>query len=158
MKSYANLSFGQNPRAKRCQGSAPAAPPEARPRRGGRPCEERWRVERRALEEVELHMVLERADGQDVALGRPHGRAPLPLFDEIGRGSADHRPDPGDRLAAPVAQLVDVGGDLIGWGHEIGSVVERREDRVSPEGWSCIEATVAVRDAGCARGSGRSGG
>src|SRR5215211_2254624 len=71
-------------------------------------------VQRGPLEERELHRALVRLAGADAAVVRPHrdpgaGRlAPLPLLDHVGIGLLDQRADPGQGVAPPVAQFLDL--------------------------------------------------
>src|SRR3954470_9987427 len=79
-------------------------------------------VERCALEERELDDALVGLPGADAAAVRPDGRPaarglhPLPLLDHVGVGLLDQGAQPGEGLAAPVAELLDPRVDLLSGG------------------------------------------
>src|SRR5262249_25678034 len=54
--------------------------------------------------------------GADDAVARPDRGLPLPLFDDLGVGLLDQRPDPAERLAPPVVELGDPLADQLGRG------------------------------------------
>src|SRR4029079_3586897 len=78
-------------------------------------------VERRALEERQLDDALVGLARADPAVVRPdrHSRvcrlAPLPLLDDLALGLRAQGAAPGERLAAPVAQLLDLRVDQLRW-------------------------------------------
>src|SRR5882724_7763158 len=71
--------------------------------------EEAGRVlERGALGEGHLHYAPVRLTGADDSGVRPHRNpSPLPLLDHFRVGLLDESADPSERLAAPIAQLLD---------------------------------------------------
>src|SRR5512135_3576783 len=65
-------------------------------------------LERGTLGECQLHHSLIGFTGADNAVVRPHRySSPLPLLDHVRIGLFDHGAYPGERGAAPVAQLLD---------------------------------------------------
>ena len=70
--------------------------------------------QRRALGEGQLHGGLVGLAGADDSGVRPHRNSPLPLLDHLGVGLLDERPDAGERLAAPAAELLDACVDEFG--------------------------------------------
>jgi len=65
-------------------------------------------LQRCTLGERQLHDGLVRLAGADDSVVRPHGDpSPLPLLDHFGVGFLDEGTDPGQRLAAPVVELID---------------------------------------------------
>src|SRR5262245_19691857 len=76
-------------------------------------------LQRGSFEERELHDALVRLAGADPAVVRPDrntrvgGLAPLPLLDDVGIGLLDQAAKPGERLASPVAQLLDLRVDQV---------------------------------------------
>src|SRR4051794_747077 len=78
-----------------------------------------WVVQRGALEERELHHALVGLPGADDAVVGPdrdpriRGLPPLPLLDHVGVGLLDQRAHPRERVASPVAQLLDTCVDLL---------------------------------------------
>ncbi len=65
-------------------------------------------VQRRALGKRHLHDGLVGLAGADDAVVLPHGNAaPFPFLDDLRIGLLDQRADPLQRLAAPVAELLD---------------------------------------------------
>jgi len=76
-------------------------------------------IERRAFEEGQLDHGLVGLAGADAAVVLPHGYAgarclgPLPLLDDVGDGLLDDRPQLGQRVAAPVVELLDPVIDLL---------------------------------------------
>jgi hypothetical protein len=76
-----------------------------------------WVVKRSALGKGQLHDGLVRLARADDPSLLPH-RNPTPLhrLDHIGHGLPDERPNPRQRLAAPVVQVLDVRVDLLGGG------------------------------------------
>ena len=101
------------------QGRATSTPPRRSPRPRGSRCvrrvpleagvEEASRIlQRRALRERELHVVLVRLAGADHPVVLPHRDAsPLPLLHDIRVGLLDQRAQRAERLAPPVAELLD---------------------------------------------------
>jgi hypothetical protein len=71
----------------------------------------------RAFEEVDLHVILESAERTDIALVGPDGGAPFPVFLQARIGVVDKLAQAGERLAAPVAEAVDHGVDVVGCRH-----------------------------------------
>src|SRR6185436_7184516 len=84
--------------------------------------EESCRVlERRALEERQLHDLLVRLAGADRAMVRPDRNAsPLPLLDLLRDRLLDESADVGERPAPPVVQLLDPRVDQPGRGFALG--------------------------------------
>src|SRR5216684_7504971 len=65
-------------------------------------------LQRGALGEGHLHDALVRLAGADDAGVLPHRNpSPLPLLDHFGVGLLDESSDPSERLAPPIAQLLD---------------------------------------------------
>lgn len=74
-------------------------------------------VERGALRKGQLHDALVGlARAEDPALLPHRNPAPLHRLDHIGHSLPDERPHPRQRLAAPVAQVLDMRVDLVGGG------------------------------------------
>src|SRR3954468_16927796 len=72
-------------------------------------------LQRRPLGEGHLHDVLVRLAGADDPVVLPHrDPAPLPLLDDVGIGGLDRGAEPAQRLAPPVAQLLDPRVDELG--------------------------------------------
>jgi hypothetical protein len=70
-----------------------------------------------ALSEGQLHGALVGLAGAEDPGLLPHRNpAPLHLLDHVGQGLPDERPNPHQRLAAPVVQVLDVPVDLLGGG------------------------------------------
>ena len=67
--------------------------------------------QRCAVEEIELHMILEGTGAANKPVARPHPGIPLPFLGDIGVGLEDHFAQSGKHFAAPVAQLCYLMGD-----------------------------------------------
>ena len=82
----------------------------------------------RALEEVDLHSVLEGADCANVAGRGPDRRVPLPILFDSRVCRVDHASQPGQQLTPPVVQAGDVLVDQFRrlWTHT-GSKALRRQ-------------------------------
>src|SRR5215213_2965544 len=71
-------------------------------------------LQRGALGEGQLHLVLVALAGADDPVVRPDRVAPFPLLDDLGVGLLDQAADAGEGLAAPVAELRDPLVDQLG--------------------------------------------
>src|SRR5262245_4377899 len=70
-------------------------------------------VERSALEEVELYMVLEGAGTANQAVVAPHGGAPLPFLSDAWDGLANQLAQSSVDRAAPVVEFRNLLGDQL---------------------------------------------
>ena len=64
-----------------------------------------------AFEKVELHIILERSDGNNIAIVGPHGGIPFPFFDHSRISFQDQLTQAGQQRAASTCKLRDVGCD-----------------------------------------------
>ncbi len=70
-------------------------------------------VERCALEKVDLDMIMEGSHSHNIPVLRPNGRVPFPFFDSARSGIPDQFSQLLKQLAAPIAKIVDVFGNLL---------------------------------------------